>query len=223
MFQYDLHCHTKETSPCGNVPASALIAEYRKAGYSGIVVTDHFYRGAKKSRLLHRPKDFLTYFLTGYHALQKEAGPDFTVLLGMELRFDENQNDYLVFGVTEDFLRRQDGLELCALGIQDFSKIARQEGLLVVQAHPFRKGLVQAPAECLDGIEVHNGNPRHNSHNDLALQWAENTGLIQTSGSDYHEYEDLARGGIATEERITTSSQLIHVLKSGRYQLLRGK
>lgn len=221
MYRYDLHCHTKEVSACGNVPAAALITEYKKSGYNGIVVTDHIYKDCMRRRCLQPKKDFVSFYMNGYHALRKAAGKDFTVLLGMEIRFDENRNDYLVFGVSEAFLRWHGGLALCKLGIERFSALARSEGLLLVQAHPFRKGLVQAPAQCLDGVEVNNGNPRHNSRNQDALAWAQQSGLIQTSGSDYHEYEDIARGGIETSEHITTSQQLIQVLRSGNYQLIR--
>lgn len=220
MYRYDLHCHTKEVSPCGSVPAAKVVSEYRKAGYSGLVVTDHVYEGCRKHRLFHTQKDFVTFYMQGYHALCKAAGNDFTILLGMEIRFEENHNDYLVYGVTEAFLRRHNGLELCKLGITQFSRLARAEGLFLAQAHPFRKGLVQAPSKCLDGVEVNNGNPRHNSRNADALAWAAEAGLAKLSGSDYHELEDLARGGIETEEKITSSAQLIALLKSGNYRLI---
>lgn len=222
MYRYDLHCHTKEVSPCGNVSAAELVAAYKKAGYSGIVATDHVYESCMKKRRLFQPKkDFTDFFLEGYHALKSAAGSDFTVLLGMEIRFTENHNDYLVFGLTEEFLRSNGGLELCKLGIKKFSAFSHEAGLLVVQAHPFRKGLVRADPSLIDGAEVNNGNKRHNSHDDEAFQWAKENHLIMTSGSDYHEYEDLARGGIETEIKITTSRELIDVLKSGNYKIIK--
>ena len=36
-----MHFHTKDTSNCANVKASRAVEEYIKAGYDGIVVTDH--------------------------------------------------------------------------------------------------------------------------------------------------------------------------------------
>lgn len=220
MYRYDLHCHTKEVSPCGNVPAAEVVQEYKKVGYSGLVVTDHVYTGCMKRHSLQPKKDFVDFYMTGYQALQKAAGDDFTVLLGMEIRFDENHNDYLVFGVTQEFLQKNGGLALCKLGVEAFSRLAHKEGLLLVQAHPFRKGLVRTSPKLLDGIEVNNGNARHNSHNGDAFAWAQQHGLIQTSGSDYHELEDINRGGIETEQKITTSHELIAVLKNGNYKII---
>ena len=40
-YLYEMHFHTKNTSNCANVPAEIAVEEYIKAGYDGIVVTDH--------------------------------------------------------------------------------------------------------------------------------------------------------------------------------------
>ena len=40
-YLYEMHLHTKDTSNCANVKASVAVEEYIKAGYDGIVVTDH--------------------------------------------------------------------------------------------------------------------------------------------------------------------------------------
>ena len=37
----ELHMHTKESSSCSQVPAKRMIEEYKKKGYSTIVITDH--------------------------------------------------------------------------------------------------------------------------------------------------------------------------------------
>lgn len=41
-YKYELHCHTDEVSLCGKVPAGEIAEMYRQAGYSGIVITDHY-------------------------------------------------------------------------------------------------------------------------------------------------------------------------------------
>ncbi len=37
----ELHLHTKESSSCSQIPAKEMIQEYKKQGYSTIVITDH--------------------------------------------------------------------------------------------------------------------------------------------------------------------------------------
>ena len=40
-YKYELHCHTKEVSRCGAVPAAEIVKMYKENGYDGIVITDH--------------------------------------------------------------------------------------------------------------------------------------------------------------------------------------
>ena len=37
----ELRLHTKESSSCSEIPAKKSIEEYKKEGYSTIVITDH--------------------------------------------------------------------------------------------------------------------------------------------------------------------------------------
>lgn len=39
------HLHTSESSACGLLPAAQPVQKFKEAGYTGIVVTDHFYGG----------------------------------------------------------------------------------------------------------------------------------------------------------------------------------
>ena len=130
----------------------------------------------------------------------------------MEIRFDENGNDYLVFGVTEEFLRSHP--EIINMTAGEFSALSRQEGLLFYQAHPFRNGMTVTDPKLLDGIESYNGHLNHDSRNDIAMIWAEKHHLLQSSGSDYHDPGREARGGILVPERIRTQEELLKVLRS---------
>ena len=96
-----------------------------------------------------------------------------------------------------------------------FSAFARQEGLLFYQAHPFRNGMSVVNPQLLDGIETYNGHPRHESRNDIAMAWAEKYGLQQISGSDFHDPDGYALGGILTRERIRSQKDLLKALREG--------
>ena len=61
---------------------------------------------------------------------------------------------------------------------------------------------------------------RHNSNNEKTFKWAEKNHLVMTSGSDFHEEEDLARGGIITEEDFNSVKELARILKKGNYSLI---
>ena len=41
-YKYEMHCHTGPVSQCGRVKPKEIMRLYREAGYSGIVLTDHY-------------------------------------------------------------------------------------------------------------------------------------------------------------------------------------
>ena len=44
-YKYETHLHTSETSACAVSSAGDMVRAYADAGYTGIVVTDHFFNG----------------------------------------------------------------------------------------------------------------------------------------------------------------------------------
>lgn len=220
-FLYEMHFHTKDTSNCAKVKAKDSVEEYIKAGYDGIVVTDHLSPSTymKYGRELLPWKKKVDFFLRGYKAALKTADGRIPVLLGMELRFrtSEGDNDYLVYGITEEFLYNTP--ELLNMNIKTFYEAAHKNGFLVFQAHPFRVGMKVTNPKFLDGVEIFNGNPRHNSSNDIAEAWAKKYDLMVTSGSDYHEFEDLGTGGIYFNKMITDNKALVEELLTREYEI----
>ena len=106
------------------------------------------------------------------------------------------------------------------MGIAAFSPLARKEGALLIQAHPYRHGCTPAIACYLDGVEVYNACPRHDSRNHLARQYADEFGLIALSGSDCHQTEDVGRAGILSERMASDSMEMMRLLRSRDYRLI---
>ena len=225
QFLCEMHAHTSETSRCANVKAQSVIEEHIKAGYNGIVITDHYststYERYEENELT--PKERVDVFLEGYRSALEAAKGRIQVFLGMELRFDQPNdiNDYLVYGVTEKFL--YENTDILNMTLRDFSKLAHENKMIIFQAHPFRVGMKIVNPKYLNGVEVYNGNPRHDSSNTLAEMWANKHGLLKSSGSDYHEFEDLARGGIFFNKEISDNRELVRALLSEDYTLRKTK
>ena len=213
-YLYETHCHTCDVSRCARIGAREMVAEYVRAGYAGVVVTNHFNAATFADLGELPPGRMADHFLSGWRAARDAAPAGFTVLPGMELTFHENHNDFLIYGIDEEFVYRFAG-DLMGMGLRAFRRVADENGLLVVQAHPFRNGMTIGDPKLRDGVEVYNGNPRHDSRNDIALAWAEKFGLLKTSGSDYHQREDLARGGIYLERPIADNAELLAALREG--------
>ncbi|NJP41720.1 transposase [Oscillospiraceae bacterium HV4-5-C5C] len=228
MYKLATHFHTSESSPCGHIPAAEGVAAYARAGFQGIMVTDHFsesvwggparWGGSGQGSW----NALLEAYVSGWRAAAsagQKLGLD--IFLGLELRFPANLNDFLVYGVTLAFLQQH---PWCYQGsLQAFHELAQANDLLVVQAHPFRSMCHPANPSWLDGIEVYNGNPRHDSHNDRALAWAAQCGRLQTAGDDYHQTEDCRGAGLLFPQRDRlAAADLTRALRQPeQYQLLR--
>lgn len=217
-YKTDLHVHSKDISRCSNCPAEIIVEKYVKEGFDSIVLTNHF----DPDLINHSPEKTFSssvdFFLDGFKKLQVAAEGKLNVILGMEVRFRENMNDYLVYGVTEEFLRSID--DLTSVGIRKYSEKVREAGFMMVHAHPFRFGMTVTNPAYFDGIEVQNGHLYHNSNNEMAHLWAEKYNLIKTSGSDHHDITQPVTGGIITDEPVRDSETLLRVLRSGSYTLI---
>lgn len=209
-YLYEMHAHTCDVSPCGRVTPERLVALYLAAGYSGVVITNHLSRHVYREREDWPWEQKVDYFLNGYRRA-KEAG-GLTILLGMEITFWESDNDYLVYGLTEDFLYEHGDLR--ELGIARFHALAQKNQLLVFQAHPFRNNMKVVDPQFLDGIETNNGNSHHDSRNTIAQLWARQHQLLEVSGSDFHYEEDVARGGILLPQPVANNQELLAALRS---------
>ena len=214
-MKIDLHVHTSETSGCGKVPGAEMARLYHQAGYDLIVTTDHLIAGKN----IDMPVDQrVEWYLSGHRAAKAEGEKlGLKVLLGVEARMVQGNEDFLVFGVREADIPWLMGLLDSGINEKGFYRILRERGRYVlIQAHPYRDGLRRMPLSQMDGIEVYNGHPDHNSRNDRALARAKlgGDGFIQTSGSDAHRLHHIARGGMITDVDIGSEEELVAWLRS---------
>ena len=216
QFKTELHAHTSEVSPCGHVTAPEVAERFIAEGYTSLVITNH-YCDYVIDPLKGTWREKMDYYLYPYHLMRESAGNRLNVILGCELRFEGSINDYLIYGITEDFLRENP--ELHKMSLRSFAPLARENGMLVVQAHPFRNGMVVVNPEHLDGMETFNGTPTYDGRNLIADAWAKRYNLLRTSGSDFHNPDQYGTGGILTNAAIRTGEELVAVLKSGNYTL----
>ena len=222
MNKYELHIHTSECDKVAECGGAEIVRLYREAGYSGLVITDHyfslFYKWFEKELSGRDKKGIIERYLKGYYAARNEGEKTgLTVLCGAEVRFDNTVNDYLVYGLEE-----KDFYDLPLLNklqsVEELIKVL-PEYALAVQAHPFREGMTVCNPDLLFGIEGYNGGTE-SFRNEMAKTYAANFGKALTSGPDFHSKSHLAKGGIATKHKILTSSDLVKVLKDSDYTLI---
>lgn len=220
MFKLDTHVHTSQTSPCGRISADEVVRLYKEKGYDGIIVTDHYSQAIFDSWGDMPWDETVEKFLSGYR-LAKQTGDKIgiKVYLGIELRFKENSNDYLVFGITEELLKSHP--EIVHMTPEEFRIFADENSLAFFQAHPFRPGIV-LKYNTVHGCEVYNGHYNQKNQNHVAYEYAEQNQLLKSSGSDCHQYNDVGNGGIILKTE-PTQENLGKIFLSGDYELIRTK
>lgn len=219
-MKIDLHVHSEDISPCGKLSAEEIALLYASAGYDAIVLTNHF---NSKMITYFEEKcgkgDFEEWYHAGYLKMAEEGGKrGLLVLNGYEIRFDSSDNDYLVYGM--DRALAKDCERLFKMTPEEFGALAIEKGFLFYQAHPFRNGMKIIKPDCLSGMEVKNTHPRHDNRNDMARMWAEKFSLRMIGGSDCHQKQDAARGGIITGKNVQNMEDLVSVLREEGYIII---
>lgn len=182
-FKFELHAHTSPVSKCSQITPKRMIEAYKELGFSGVVITNHF---CDYSLDLSDTKKAAEYYLKDYLDTKSEGEKaGINVFLGLEARFPQNANDYLVYGVTEEDVYV--AIELLKYDIETFYKEFKTPDNLILQAHPFRNGMELANPEFIDGIEVFNMHPNHNSRVAVAAKYAaEHNNFFISGGTDFH-------------------------------------
>ncbi len=217
-YKYELHCHTSDVSLCAASSAEEAVKFYKERGYDGIVVTDHY----SPQTFLHLslfPQKHIDRYVKGFKRAKEKAGEDFTVLLGCEVRFFCTIDDFLIYGIDEEFLKTSGNL-MCKY-LRKLHKLCTEKGLILLEAHPFRELRFRHNPALLHGCEVYNGKDKGREANKKAKKWAkDNDFKITTSGGDFHDKNNTNPGGIITKEPIKTNADLLRILRSGEYRLI---
>jgi hypothetical protein len=192
-YLYETHLHTSEASLCGKSVGYEYIKRYKDLGYTGIIITEHFYHGncAINKRL---PWDkWVRAFCWGYEKAREEGSRQgLDVFFGWEETFDGG-DDYLVYGLDKEWLL--DHPELIRWTRKQQYEEVRRYGGCVVQAHPFRQrdyiNRVCLSSGCVDAVEAANA-ANQPSFDALAWRYAKSLNLPVIAGSDAHYawYED---------------------------------
>ena len=178
-YRIELHAHSRPVSKCSDVEPEELVDIYHKAGFDGLALTNHFL-----APLMERGG--IELYLEDYDRAAAQAKKyGMKVYLAAELRFDENINDYLLYGVDRKILEQ--AAEYFDKGLSAFARDIKDKRSVLIQAHPYRKNIERIDVALLDGIEAWNLHSGHNSNPADSLHLAIKSGKsLRTAGTDYH-------------------------------------
>ena len=214
-YLYETHLHTVYSSACANSKGSEYVRLYKEMGYSGIIVTDHFYNGNTAIPRNLPWKEWVKQFCRGYEEARNEGERrGFDVFFGWEETFD-SCDDYLIFGLDREWLMEHPEVRSWSRGEQ--YRAVKAAGGCVVQAHPFRQHYyirqVVLSTGCVDAVEAANLGNMERSYDSLAMRYAQKLGLPVTAGSDMHDARQICSGwlfGVFFDNKAQTIGDIVN-------------
>ena len=212
-YVYELHLHTVQGSKCGKSTGAEHVRRYADLGYTGVVVTDHFFNGncAVPPDLPWDEK--IRLFAKGYEDAKEEGDKiGLTVWFGFEFQY--GWNHYLTYNISPETLIAHP--EIMDMQLKEYVRWVKSEGGYVIHAHPFRlpgSTIIELDQE-VDAIEVLNAN-RPDEESDLALGYAKLFGLPTVYGSDCHNIKQIKRGAISSDMKFETIDEMFAAIKAG--------
>lgn len=213
-FRYETHLHTREASACARSTGAEMARAHYFAGYSGIIITDHFFNGNTAIPSWLDWKERVDAFCRGYENALKEAEKfNFHVFFGWE--YNDRGAEFLTYGLGRDFLL--DNPDMLTWPIEKYLTTVRESGGFVSQAHPFREASyidsIRIFPEYVDAVEVCNASHTNPKFDRLALELARKYSLYRTGGSDTHYAGCMYGGGMEFDHEIFSIGEFIEAVK----------
>ena len=212
MYLYETHMHTCQGSACGVSTGREHVHFYRDQGFTGIIITDHFFSGNTAVDRSLPWEDRIDWFFRGYEDAKEEGDK-----VGLDVFFAYEQNfagdEYLVYGLDKAYMKAHPEMEYWTRRQQ--LDAVHAAGGCVIQAHPFRMrrymDIIRVGELFCDGIEVANaGNdPMDDAR---AMLFGRERGLLMTAGSDNHHSPAKEVYGVLLEKRLTGIQDYVDVI-----------
>lgn len=209
-YLYETHMHTSEGSACAQNTGKEMARAYAEAGYTGIIITDHFFYGNTAVDRSLPWSEWVEKFGLGYeHAKEEGDRLGLQVFFGWESGYQGTE--FLIYGLDKQWLLEHPEIKDATVAEQ--YKLVHEGGGIVCQAHPFREASyiseIRLFPEYVDGVEGVNASHSslskrslcHPEYNERALAYAMEHNFPLTAGSDQHN-TDMIWGGMVFPRKL---------------------
>lgn len=216
LYKYETHVHTSEASKCGRMDGASFARLYKSLGYTGIIVTDHFYKGNTAVPRELPWDEWVTQFVKGYENAKAEGDR-----IGLDVFFAWEYSgyhgaDFLIYGLDAEWLYANP--EQINWTTVEYMARVRESGGTVIHAHPFRRPEKYLIPEVTDGVEIVNTHAC-DEDNFRAEMYAKSYGFPGIAGSDNHGGIQELMGGVHLPERIMCINDFVRFVKEGEAKL----
>ena len=217
MYKYETHLHTAPVSKCATASIREYLEVYKKLGYDGIFVTNHFLDGSLNIDKTKPYEERLNFFYSDYEEgvkIGKELG--IKVFCGIETNY--LGSDFLVYGLSKEWYLKNP--QIMDMQKREQLEVFMKNGALVIHAHPFREAgyidHIRLYPRSVHGVEIVNAT-KTDFENEMAKIYAEKYGLIKFAGTDnHHVNEDKHKlAGMESERPILDEEDFVNAVKNG--------
>ena len=216
MYKYELHCHTAEGSRCARTSAADMIDFYKKCGFTGVVITDHFFNGNCTVPCELKWKEKVELYCMGYENAKKRGDE-----IGIDVFFGwEFGGDFITLGLSPDWLEKHEDLD--KLKANEYFEEIHKAGGYVIHAHPFRerawtKYMCIYP-RFVDAMEtINSGN--NDFENSVADYISDKYSLTKVAGSDKHNNEPTKVAAIKLNFKADCLKDIIDAIKCNKHSI----
>jgi len=223
-YLYETHLHTKESSSCGVSGGREYVRKYLDLGYTGVIITDHFYNGNCRADRNLSWKKWVQEYIRGYELAREEGlrrGLD--VFFGWEESLDGD--DYLIYGLDKEWLLAHPEAADWTPEKQ-YNEVIRNGGCVVL-AHPFRfaHNMNRASMKNFYASAVEVANSGNNQVSDaLAWAYANKINITATAGSDIHYAADIRQEtvfGVYLDKKMETITDYVNAILNNKIAKLK--
>lgn len=220
MYKYETHTHSSEASACATNDIYNMLKKYHELGYSGIILTNHFFNGNTCIPRGIGWENKIELFFSPYEKAQKLAKKlNMDVFFGLEYNY--YGTEFLIYGLDKKFYLSHP--EIPKLSLSEFCALVHDNDGFIVHAHPFREAHyiseIRLFPELIDAVEVINGAQMNYDYNKKAEQYANEYNFPKTAGSDSHSINHKHFCGIEFNHRLRDIQDFIACIKAGEYSL----
>ena len=219
-YVYETHLHTCEASACARSGGADMARACKEAGYTGIIVTDHFIHGNTSVDRSLPWENWVNSFCRGYeHALREGERIGLQVFFGWEACYDATE--FLINGLSKEWLLSHPEIRDCSISEQ--YALVHEAGGMVVHCHPFREEsyipevrLFPGEIDAVETVNATHCSHLSKSHNnpvfdERAKEYAKNYDFPMTAGSDVHRI-DLLLGGMAFQRPLADAADFVRAV-----------
>lgn len=215
-FRYETHLHTFPVSKCAKATVRENLEFYKKAGYDGVFITNHFIDCNINYDKTAPYEELIRFFFSDYEEALK-VGQELGLKVFCGAEFGYKGSDFLVYGLDQEWFLAHP--ELMELKKSKQLELLAEHGAFIVHAHPFRDSSyidhIRLFPKQVHGVEIYNAN-RTEFENEMARQYAINYQKLPFAGSDNHKAGLQPRfGGMEGAIPVENEQHFIELCKTG--------